>query len=224
MPTTAAALLQHAAHRGDLAQHSLPLATEPLPALLAAPDRGGHGRRRDRRGRAPRDRAAGRPPSPAARPFALDVFARGVAAAPTHRAAIPNWSSGATPFHPRLRYGPRPHRDRGLPNARHYRKKAGFWQSYDPRFGPADGGLTTQGTDLTVRLDDSTSAALIRRRDHRGLAAHPGAGAGRRRRPVQVLASLGHLTVKRRLRAPRWLPTRQAAYRALERRHAGRAL
>ncbi|MEZ4583501.1 MAG: hypothetical protein R3A10_18010 [Caldilineaceae bacterium] len=75
-----------------------------------------------------------------------------------------------------------------------------------------------------MRLDDTTSAGADPScRDHRGLAAHPGPGADAAGAPVQVLASLA-TTVNDACGSRAGCRRALAAYRALERRHAGRAL
>ena len=41
---------------------------------------------------------------------------------------------------------------------RHYQDAAGFWQSYDPRFVPADGGLTTLGLNTCIMAFPAVAA------------------------------------------------------------------
>ena len=139
----------------------LPLATEPLPALwhprvtpatdVVATDAV------DTPVTAPLDA-----PAPTARPFTLDASPPvALPPTPTRWRGYPELVDRRDAFTRVYAMGQGRTVAVVSQTPRHYLDAAGYWQNYDPRFVPADGGLVTQGTDLTVRLDDTTSAALI---------------------------------------------------------------
>lgn len=139
----------------------LPLATEPLPALwqprvasstaTAAEADAPVARRTDVSDATPRPQ-----------PFTVDTAAINVAPpAPTTWHGYPELVARRDAYTRVYDLGQGRSAAVVAQTPRHYQDAAGHWQTYDPRFVPTDGGLTTTGTDLTVRLDDTTSAALI---------------------------------------------------------------